>query len=527
MVRVIKIGFYLLCFWGNPVFGQISPGELTQTHAHLEGISNCTQCHVLGEKETTSKCLECHKEIKNLINLNKGYHSSTDVTGKKCASCHSEHFGRNFSLVKFDTITFNHKLTGFTLIGTHAELTCSKCHSVTLIEVNVSQKKGNTYLGMGTTCLSCHNDYHQQTLANECTKCHNQEKFKPATLFDHSKSKFPLLGKHQSTDCIKCHKEKNKNGEKFQEFSGITHNNCTSCHKDVHENKFGKNCTKCHSENSFREVKGLSNFDHSKTKFALRGKHQDVKCVLCHKENYTKNIRYNRCDDCHKDYHEGQLKKTGITTDCSECHTVESFKETNYTIEKHNFSGFILEGSHVATPCANCHKTKSKWKFKGLGKECVDCHINIHKNYISDKYYLNQNCTKCHITESWVNTKFDHSLTKFQLLGKHSQVSCRTCHFTEKVPVVQKFKGLSQSCVTCHNDVHFNQFSINNQTDCTKCHTNNNWKPEKFNHNQSRFKLDGEHAGLDCKKCHKPSINTEVKYINYKFKDISCASCHL
>ncbi len=49
-------------------FAQISPGELSKAHSHLEGLTNCTKCHVLGEKETTSKCLDCHKEIKKLIN---------------------------------------------------------------------------------------------------------------------------------------------------------------------------------------------------------------------------------------------------------------------------------------------------------------------------------------------------------------------------------------------------------------------------------------------------------------------------
>ena len=67
---------------------QISPGRLSSAHAHLEGLSNCTKCHVLGNKETSSKCLECHVEIKKLISARKGYHSSTIVTGKECHECH-------------------------------------------------------------------------------------------------------------------------------------------------------------------------------------------------------------------------------------------------------------------------------------------------------------------------------------------------------------------------------------------------------------------------------------------------------
>ncbi len=56
---------------------QISPGDLAAPHAHLEGMSNCTQCHILGEKVSNEKCLACHKELKKRIDLQKGYHSSS------------------------------------------------------------------------------------------------------------------------------------------------------------------------------------------------------------------------------------------------------------------------------------------------------------------------------------------------------------------------------------------------------------------------------------------------------------------
>ena len=87
-------------------FAQISPGDLTKAHADLEGMSNCTKCHELGEKVYNSKCLDCHTEIKSLINSGKGYHSGTDVKGKECFSCHSEHHGRNFRIVNFDSKNF-------------------------------------------------------------------------------------------------------------------------------------------------------------------------------------------------------------------------------------------------------------------------------------------------------------------------------------------------------------------------------------------------------------------------------------
>jgi len=40
-------------------------------------------------------------EIKNNINYGRGYHSSSDVKGKNCWVCHSEHHGRNFRIINF------------------------------------------------------------------------------------------------------------------------------------------------------------------------------------------------------------------------------------------------------------------------------------------------------------------------------------------------------------------------------------------------------------------------------------------
>ena len=51
--------------------GQISPGDLTDAHSGLEGMSNCTLCHDIGKKVSNTKCLDCHKEIRSLIANNK------------------------------------------------------------------------------------------------------------------------------------------------------------------------------------------------------------------------------------------------------------------------------------------------------------------------------------------------------------------------------------------------------------------------------------------------------------------------
>ena len=188
---------------------------------------------------------------------------------------------------------------------------------------------------------------------------------------------------------------------------------------------------------------------------------------------------------------------------------------------------FKLEGAHLATACFSCHLKEEKWKFANLGTRCIDCHENIHENVLDKKYLPDSDCKTCHSINFWKEITFDHNKTNFQLLGKHTRVSCRDCHFKEDEGTLkQQFSNLAQSCENCHKDVHFKQFELQYENDCERCHTFENWTPEKFNHNDARFKLDGKHEGLQCVECHKTVDNLINNYILYKFEEITCASCH-
>jgi nitrate/TMAO reductase-like tetraheme cytochrome c subunit len=320
-----------------------------------------------------------------------------------------------------------------------------------------------------------------------------------------------------------------QNGKKFQKFTGIAFSNCTDCHKDIHENKFGKDCKKCHNEESFKKINTTGAFDHSKTDYPLEGKHVKVECKSCHKQSLTAKIKFSLCTDCHKDYHKGQLNKPGASSDCKDCHTIEGFKPSQYTVERHNKSEFQLGGSHLATPCFACHKKGEEWVFKDLKKSCVDCHENIHKNYIDDKFFGKQNCENCHSVSVWGSVKFDHNTTDFKLTGKHAEANCKQCHFKKDANglVKQQFSSLTNRCLDCHTDVHNNQFDISASNSCTRCHGYDRWKPVQFNHDKARFKLDGSHKNVACVKCHKVISKGTQRYVQYKFDNIKCVSCHL
>ncbi len=525
--------FFLLFAIFSNAAAQISPGELSKSHSFLEGVSNCTKCHDLGNKVTKEKCLDCHKEIKAGISSKKGYHSSNEVIAKDCFICHNDHHGLNFKMLKFEKTTFDHLKTGFELKGAHSKedckaCNCSSCHKAAFIKDPELKKKNSTYLGLSRECLSCHEDFHKGKMSPNCLNCHGFDTFKKAEGFNHNTSKFPLLGKHKTVSCEKCHKPMVINGKSQPQWEGILFNNCTSCHKDVHEDKFGQNCKKCHSEESFHVKKDNGNFDHDKTDFKLLGKHQNLDCKKCHKKNLIDPIKSDHCSDCHIDFHKNEFSKNGILPDCDQCHDNSGFTETLYTIERHNTSEFRLEGAHIATPCILCHKKQEIWTFVNTGKACIDCHEDKHKGFIREKYYPKSECTKCHTVNSWRTINFDHSGTDFKLEGVHIGKSCTVCHFknNETGLVIQKFEGLSKECAGCHKNIHGSQFDTNGKTDCLRCHEQTDWKKNIFNHNSARFKLEGAHAKVNCEKCHKVVVTENEKYIEYKNNQLLCSDCH-
>lgn len=605
----VFFGSLLTCMVIN-TNAQISPGDLTSAHAHLEGIANCTKCHVLGDKVSNTKCLDCHKEIKSRIDQKDGYHASADVTGKDCFTCHSEHHGRNFEIVRFDTEKFNHNLTGYKLTGAHLQTDCKACHKDEFIRSEELRKKKTTYLGLSTDCVSCHKDVHQNSLSSNCASCHNTLEFKPAALFDHSKTEFPLKGKHKTVDCKSCHQVIVSNGELYQKFSGVPFNSCVDCHDDVHDNKFGKNCKECHNEESFSSFTGKSSFNHNQTEFPLLGKHRTIDCASCHQmgsnttaENVFQDFRgkdftncitchkdvhesrlgtdcrqchseesftrirnldkfdhdrtgyalegrhelvdcrkchetkmtdplpHNQCMDCHDDFHKGQFVQGTFKPDCRECHSVEGFTESFYTIEQHNAGTFPLTGAHLATPCISCHLKNDQLSFRNIGHMCVDCHDDIHEGFISEKYCPQKNCTQCHTTEGWTEISFEHQLTGFTLSGKHRSISCTQCHqpdTTASLQVVIPFTGLQSTCASCHESVHGSQFDVGGVTDCTRCHGFEAWKPSQFDHNTARFILDGAHQKVACRECHKEEIDDRGKAImRYQLRSFECVDCHL
>jgi hypothetical protein len=81
------------------------------------------------------------------------------------------------------------------------------------------------------------------------------------------------------------------------------------------------------------------------------------------------------CINCHKDNHNRQFEKEGIT-DCKSCHDFEKWKTVKFD---HNTARFKLDGKHQNVACYKCHKpiqtdqlTYIQYKMEDI--RCEACH---------------------------------------------------------------------------------------------------------------------------------------------------------
>lgn len=521
-ILVLTLGFI------SPLSAQFSPGKLTKSHIELEGIRNCTQCHTVGNKIDDNKCLDCHEEIKSRIAQREGYHASSEVRGKACASCHSEHHGRNFDMVRFDQDNFNHSLTGYKLTGAHGSIDCRQCHQPDLIEDPELRKRENTFLGLQHDCFSCHEDYHQNTLAtNDCAQCHTTEAFAPAEKFDHDDTDYPLKGKHIEVDCIECHQKEIRNGKDFQHFADVDFANCNSCHDDVHNQRLGADCKSCHTEASFNSTRNLRRFNHNRTDFPLKGSHRSVSCADCHNMNLgltslfqdRKGVRTQDCNTCHEDVHDNKFG-----TNCAECHNEKSFVQVDTDGFNHNLTDFRLVGKHQTVDCRECHTASLTEPLPH--NTCASCHDDYHEGeFIQNN--SGPDCAQCHTEDGFEPSTYtleEHNKTQFPLEGGHLATPCFACHLQDDK---WRFKEIGERCVDCHDDVHEGYIDAKYYPTqrCESCHTVENWNENHFDHNLTGFELLGQHARTSCTACH-TSDDPKSPYAGFVETPAECASCH-
>jgi hypothetical protein len=538
----------------QPVRAQISPGPLAKAHQSLSGPTNCTKCHDLGRGAAQLKCLECHTEIRDRIAQHRGMHAawvSPNSGNKECAKCHSDHNGVDFPLIHWEPKreAMDHSKTGFALTGKHAGIACEKCHKAEFIPAParsgiIIKDLNRTYLGLSRECISCHTDEHRGQLGKDCARCHTAENWKPASLFNHAKTKYPLTGAHQNTPCAKCHPSI-PDAKPYVKYTGLAFAKCTPCHQDPHKGSFKATCESCHNTRNWHQVAQLEGFDHSKTKFPLLGKHAKVDCADCHKNgDFKAPIPFAKCMDCHKDAHKGQFRARAGGGECAPCHNVDGFKPSIFTVKDHASTKYPLEGRHISVACDKCHLPKGLKNedtlFKITQTQCKDCHEDVHKGQFAGPPNQNR-CESCHNLQGFKPARFSlarHKETRFPLTGAHVAVVCADCHkpvpANSTVPVKYRFED--RTCTACHADPHNGEFrermavkrADGSPLGCEACHNTINWKTlTRFDHSKTQFPLLGAHRGVACGDCHRPpGIETSLKNVDFRAAPKQCFACH-
>lgn len=502
-----------------PVRAQFSPGPLSRAHQDLDGTLSCTKCHELGvgKGPTDARCLDCHKALRGRIDAGAGFHARSG-RNEGCVRCHSEHNGRDFDLVGLDRANFDHAETGHPLAGKHVTLACEKCHRAPV-----------GFLGLDGSCVACHTDPHKGQLGIECTGCHGEEAWKPATGFDHGKTHYPLTGSHETVPCSKCHAA--------GRYKGLPFDDCADCHTSPHSAVFeaGRACATCHATAGWSEGASIG-FDHSRTPFSLEGAHQRVACAGCHKGGRFRVLGGSTCESCHADPHKGQFADEG--KGCVDCHAESTWRPAGRF--DHGATRYPLTGAHERVACGRCHP---EGRYAGAPTACAGCHLDPHRGD------LGPDCAHCHAPVAWAETVFDHGTTKFPLSGKHASSACRRCHGAKSEA---RYRRLDPACGACHADPHRAQFltrypeaskSVERlrppaatradsvsfapvsgewdslpRTGCALCHLAAAWKPSTYDHRQSSFVLEGKHAGVECARCHKDGAFAKTP--------VECSSCH-
>lgn len=442
--------------------------------------------YVLEGKHGTLACEQCHtrKNIKAPdVLANVALLASSTFLGmqRECLSCHVDnHKGQlSHDCVQCHSMTgwrpaskFNHDRARYQLTGKHTNVQCSKCHQPMGGPPSPIQYTKIEF----SSCSSCHGDPHSGKFKNPCESCHTTLGWREgkARNFDHAQTRFPLKGKHADVKCEQCHGGTQvlpvKGALTKDRFHISKSSLCDDCHKDPHLGQFTQKatptCASCHVETGWKDGKARS-FDHSTTKFPLKGKHASVSCARCHgKEDSIKPAEstgrvdfrnFSHCADCHKEYHHNQFANRSDRGTCEACHTETGFSPSTFSPELHAKTHFPLTGAHIAIPCSKCHTRKvaadpTSVIYARTGEiRCFDCHTDQHR----DEFALIKTtyCESCHTADAWKKMIFDHDTTKYKLTGKHSGVACAGCHKPGGASGTSrrwKFRNIPSRCIDCH-----------------------------------------------------------------------------
>jgi hypothetical protein len=209
----------------------VSPGDLISAHSKPLRGDHCIACHTQSGQPTMAACLECHAEIRTVLDQRVGYHGKL---ARDCTSCHKEHQGAEADLRSFDPIAFNHQQARFALNGAHRAAKCDQCH------LDHSPTPGlRRYIGLNaSSCVDCHANPHRDMPSADCAHCHSEQSWNAHDLrFEHNRdSTFKLDATHIVLACAACHPTKPNAASVFRG----TPTACEKCHAPIADAMAGK-----------------------------------------------------------------------------------------------------------------------------------------------------------------------------------------------------------------------------------------------------------------------------------------------
>lgn len=197
----------------------VSPGRLVKGHAELE--TDCFACHRIWRGAASQQCISCHAVADVGLKTTKGVPISTatlkgsfhqDLIEQDCMACHSDHQGPQ--LTRRSRKPFSHEL-----LKPAVRDLCSNCHAA----------PKNTL---------------HRNLKTECSTCHQNQAWKPAT-FEHNS--FFVLDRDHQAPCETCHK--NNDHSRYTCYGCHEHSQAKVREEHIEEGITNfENCVECHRD---------------------------------------------------------------------------------------------------------------------------------------------------------------------------------------------------------------------------------------------------------------------------------------
>ena len=256
---------------------------------------------------------------------------------------------------------------------------------------------------------------------------------------------------------------------------------------------------------------------HNSTTFPLDGRHRDLPCESCHRQNTYKGTP-TKCFDCHWVRRQDDRFRLQLGSQCEQCHRTTSWSAVRW--DHGAMTSMPLGVAHQRLTCQSCHAGNT---FKTAQTTCASCHLKDYQaaktpNHVAAGFPTA--CETCHkpADATFNQARFDHA-ARFPLLGVHAQTACASCHLNNV------YRGTPRDCIGCHRTQFDRTTSPNHvmagfSTACESCHrpTDISFRGTQFNHN-AIFALVGRHAQAACTSCHVNNV--------FRGTGRECVACHL